>query len=881
MALTVGDRLGPYEIVALIGVGGMGEVYKARDTRLDRVVAVKVLPAHFAGRPDVRERFDREARTIAALNHPHICVLHDIGHQDGVDFLVMEYLEGETLAQRLAKGPLPLEQVFEYAIQMSDALDKAHRKGVTHRDLKPGNIMLTKNGSKLVDFGLAKLTQDAAPVTQGSENATKTDPLTAQGMLLGTLQYMAPEQVEGKVEEIDARTDIFAFGAVVYEMATGKKAFEGRSQASLIGAILKDAPPPMSSLQPMTPPALERVVKTCLAKDPESRWQTARDLTRELQWIAEGAHTSTPTVDRLSRVRERVAWGTALVLALAVAMILRESWQTAAPSAETYQLSVVTPETSSLLDFAISPDGRTLAFVARAEGGKHLLWVRRLDTSSPQALPGTDGAAQPFWAPDSRSLGFFAEGKLKRVEAAGGPPQTIADAGSSRGGAWNRGGVILFAPAATAGLFQVSAAGGALTPVTIRDPKKESSHRWPQFLPDGMHFLFYVQAAKGGGVSVGSLDSKDTRHLFDTNAQAWYAPPGFLLFVRDGSLMAQSFDAGKAELGGDPMRIAEGLMFDATNRAAFSTAGSGILAYRNGASALNQMAWFDRSGKPLGTAGPRGRFFNPELSPDAKQVAFQQQDLQTGNIDVWVLDLARGEPRRLTFDPAPDIIPRWSPDGKQIIFQSNRDGPFNIYQKLSGGAGSEARLFPSPVTVSPQDWSADGRFLLCAVSDAKGNWQLWVLPMSGERKLIPFVENGANNHHAQFSRDSRWIAYASNESGRYEVYVQSFPAGNGKWQVSTNGGVQPRWRRDGKELFYLGLERKLRAVPVRGVSTIEFGVGVPLFEARTELGTTVNSGWMQQYDVTPDGQRFLLNLEPDSSASHITAVLNWAAGLKK
>jgi eukaryotic-like serine/threonine-protein kinase len=503
-------------------------------------------------------------------------------------------------------------------------------------------------------------------------------------------------------------------------------------------------------------------------------------------------------------------------------------------------------------------------------------WIRRARSRSPGPT-----AAQPFWAPDSRSLGFFAEGKLKKVEAAGGPPQTIADSASSRGGAWNRGGVILFAPATTTGLFQVSAAGGTVTPVTVLDPQKESSHRWPQFLPDGRHFLFFVQAAKGGGVSIGSLDSRETRHLLDTNMQAWYAPPGFLLFVRDGSLMAQSFDVGKAELGGDPMRIAEGPMFDTTNRAAFSTAGSGILAYRSGASALNQMAWFDRSGKPLGTAGPRGRFYNPELSPDGKQVAFNQVDPQTGNLDVWLLDLARGEPRRFTFDPALDVIPRWSPDGKQIIFQSNRDGPFNIYQKLSSGAGGEERLFPSVVSVGPQDWSADARFLVYAVAGAKGNWQLSVLPMSGEHKLIPFVENGANNYHAQFSHDSRWVAYASNESGRYEVYVQSFPAGNGKWQVSTSGGVQPRWRRDGKELFYLALDRKLMAVPVRGASTFEFGAGVPLFEARMELGTTVVTGWMQQYDVAPDGQRFLLDLEPDSSASPINVVLNWAGGLKK
>jgi serine/threonine protein kinase len=818
MPLASGTRLGPYEILAPIGAGGMGEVYRARDTKLGRDVALKILPEGFAQDAERVARFEREAQVLAALNHPNIAQIY--GVEDHA--LVMELVEGQPL-----KGPLPLEKAIKYATQFLDALDAAHRKGITHRDLKPANILVTKQGIKLLDFGLAKLT--SIPATG---DATKTIALTKDNAILGTLQYMSPEQLESK--EADARSDIFAFGAVLYEMVTGARAFNGTSQASLISAIMTSEPPPLSTLQPMTPPALDRVVKKCLAKDPENRWQTARDLRDELKWIADSGQAATPTMVRRSKLRDRLVWGVTLlaVLSIVVAWGLRNS-STARTETQTVRLSVVTPETSSLLDFAISPDGRTLAFVARDEGGKELLWVRRLDVTTAQPLSGTEGAAMPFWAPDSRSLGFFADGKLKKVEAAGGPPQTIAEAGSSRGGTWNSHGVILFAPAAAGGLFRVSGDGGALTPVTVLDLKKESSHRWPQFLPDGRHFLFFAQAGRGGGVSVGSLDFNETKHLLDTNVQAWYAPPGFLLFVRGGSLMAQSFEPSKAELQGTPFRIAEGLMLDFTNHAAFSTAWAGTLAYRS-SSHPNQMAWFSRSGKPLGTVGPRGRFYNPELSPDTKQVAFNQVDLQTGNSAVWLLDLARDEPRRLTFDSGVHIIPRWSPDGKQIVLASNREGAYAVYQKLSSGAGNEERLSTSLVNESAQDWSSDGRFLLLQVLDAKGNSQVWGLPLFGDRKPIAIVENGANNYYAQFSHDGRWVAYASNDSGRYEVYVRSFPAGNGQWQVSTNGGVQPRWRRDGKELFYLALDRKLMAVPVRGVSTLEFGAGVPLFEARTE-----------------------------------------------
>src|SRR6267378_1190530 len=500
MPILSGRRLGPYEILSAIGAGGMGEVYRARDTRLDRIVAIKVLPTHLADRSELRERFEREARTIASLNHPHICTLHDIGQQDGIDYLVMEYLEGETLAQRLLKGPLPLEQVLQYAIEISDALDKAHRKGVTHRDLKPGNIMLTKTGTKLLDFGLAKLKQEVAPVNvQLSEVATADDPLTAKGTIVGTLQYMAPEQLEGK--EVDARTDIFAFGAVVYEMATGKKCFEGKSQAGLIAAILQINPPPISSLQPMTPPALDRVVKRCVAKESDDRWQSANDLTNELKWIAEsGSEAGVPApilTDRKSR--KRLVWSVVAILLVAALALGAYSYLRRAPvNIEPVRFFVSPPgdlagfgttTSGTTAPVAVSPDGRRLAFVAMGAEGRYLLWIRSLDTLAGQALAGTEGASSPFWSPDSRFIGFFAGGKLKKIEVSGGPPITLCDAPNNRGGTWGRDGVIVFNPANLVALQKVSESGGVPTAATVLG-QGETAHMRPSFLPDGQHFLY-------------------------------------------------------------------------------------------------------------------------------------------------------------------------------------------------------------------------------------------------------------------------------------------------------------------------------------------------------------------------------------------------------
>jgi len=888
MPILPGRRLGPYEILSSIGAGGMGEVYRARDTRLDRIVAIKVLPTHLADRSELRERFEREARVVASLNHPHICTLFDIGQQDGIDFLVMEYLEGETLSQRLVKGPLPLDQVLQYAIEISDALDKAHRKGVTHRDLKPGNIMLTKSGTKLLDFGLAKLKQDVAPAgAQLSQLPTMNDPLTAQGAIVGTLQYMAPEQLEGK--EVDARTDIFAFGAVVYEMATGKRAFEGKTQASVIGAIMSCDPVPMSSLQPMTPPALDRVVKTCLAKEPDQRWQTATDLCREVTWIAEGSSQAAMPVPVAARrkIRERLAWAIsalAILVAAVTSSLLYFSPKPAQP--ETVRLSLSTPDTSSPADFALSPDGHRLAFVARDTSGRDLLWVRPLDSLAAQPLLGTEEALNPFWSPDSRFLGFFAQGKLKKIAVSGGRPETLCDAASGRGGSWNQEDVILFAPSPSAGLYRVSAAGGETKTVTDLDTSKETSHRWPQFLPDGRHFLYFGQSARVPGIFVGSLDSKQTKHIADTPFGGRYLPPGFLLFIRGGALIAQPFAITRLELTGDGVHVAEQVALgNSTGQAAFSVSESGALAYRSGglAGINGRLAWFDRQGKQLGFLGQLTGYYllDPELSPDGKRVAVGGTDPQSGNGDIWLLDTAEGVATRFTFDPALDKFPVWSPDGSRIAFYSNRNGPYNLFQKPSSGAGSEEVLLKSSANNRVADWSSDGRYILYYNADAKGNLHLSVLPQFGDRKPFPFLQSEFNEYQAKLSHDGRWIAYISNESGTYEVYIQSFPKPGSKWQVSTSGGIQPRWRRDGKELFFISADGKLMAVEVKGDSTLDLGAARPLFAPRIFGGSSVVQGNRQQYDVTADGQRFLMNVDAEGSASPINIVLNWTAGLKK
>jgi eukaryotic-like serine/threonine-protein kinase len=854
-----GNQLGPYEILSAIGAGGMGEVYRARDTRLDRIVAIKVLPVHLADRPELRERFEHEARTIASLNHPHICTLHDVGHQDGTDYLVMEYLEGETLAQRLTKGPLPLNQALQCAIEIADALDKAHRKGVTHRDLKPGNIMLTKSGTKLLDFGLAKLQQEVSP---------------------NTSQYMAPEQLEGK--EVDARTDVFAFGTVVYETATGKKAFEGKSQASVIAKILETDPPPISSLQPMTPPALDRVVKKCLVKEPDDRWQSARDVADELKWIAEGGSQAglapnASTKGRVARWRLALPWAVAALLLVTLAPIvfihLRE--QPPAP-VQLLRYHISPPEKASFgTVLAVSPDGRHVAFTAREQDGRTRLWVRDLDTLEARPLPGTEDATDAFWSRDSRVLGFESANKLERVDISGGAPQTICDVSLPYGESWSQDGIIVFGSGQ--GMMKVSAGGGTPSPLTKVDASRgEIAHGDPSFLPDGRRFLYVRYPGFAAGTYVGSLDAgpeqQDSKRLFAEYSR--YVPalgpgPGHILFVQNGALMAQTFDASRMDLEGDPVPIAQQV-------ASTTVSANGILAYAGGNAPL-QLTWFDRQGKVLGTLGEPGVSPDwPAISPDGSLVVVPRHE--GGKEDLWLYNLARGTRSRLTFDGKENCCPVWSPDGSHIALRSNRDGSWKIYQKPINGIGQDEVLDKTPPNgKAPRDWSRDGRYLIEDVFSDNHD-SIWVLPLSpeqtgGDRKRFPYVHDQFNEARPKISPNGQWLAYASYETGRLEIYVQTFPKLGGKWPVSINGGTRPVWSRDGKELYFIGADGKLMAVDVKSGPSGGFEAGTPKVLFDPHIGGDETSG----FDVSKDG-RFLIAVVEQSGAP-ITVVVNWTAGL--
>jgi len=888
MALSNGTRLGPYEIIGPLGAGGMGEVYKARDTRLDRTVAIKVLPAGAGDRADLRERFEREARTVSSLNHPHICTLHDIGRHDGADYLVMEYLEGETLAERLSRGAMPLEQLLRCGVQVADALDKAHRRGVVHRDLKPANIMLTKSGAKLLDFGLAKLlpTEPFGPAAGSSALVTQRADLTAEGAIVGTLQYMAPEQLEGK--EADARADIFALGTVLYEMATGRRAFEGKSRASVIAAILTTEPPPVSSMQPMAPPTLDRVVRICLAKDPDDRWQSARDLMSELRWIAEGGSQPGMAAPAMAP-RRRAAWlpwsvaAAALAgLAICLPAALRQLQPAPVPQRIRFEVPAP-PGTIADYSLALSPDGTRLAFTATKDG-EAALHVRRLDDIESRRLAGTEGASLPFWSPDSRWIGFFARGRLMKIDAEGRPPQPICDAVDGRGGSWGQDGTIVFAPTFTGPLMRVSSSGGKPEPVTtLEDASLESSHRWPFFLPDGKRFLYVSRVTHRNDsrpVFVGSLDGTATHLPFRTYSAVSYAEPGYLLMVRGGALVAQRFDPGTLTPSGEEFTIADDVPvignLGPTLYAPVTTSNNGMLAYRPSAAVPNTLLqWVGRYGKLAGTVGLPAGWGEPDLSPDGRRVAVSRTDDQMYDEDIWLIDLQTQAESRFTFHQATDATPIWSPDGSRIVFASTRNGVFDLFVKPVSGATEEELVLKSDLNKWADDWSPDGKYIL--YETAGQNSDLWLLPMTGtDRTPVPYLPDSGDEFHGTFSPDGRWVAYTSSESDRTEIYVQSFPAGRGKWQISTTGGGQAVWRADGQELFYLAGNR-IMAVEVKTGDAFQSGVPRELFAV--QLSQAVFAA-RSHFAVSLDGERFLVNaVTREFVQPPAVVVLNWTAGL--
>jgi eukaryotic-like serine/threonine-protein kinase len=902
MPISTGTKFGPYEIIAPLGAGGMGEVYRARDTRLDRTVAIKILPESLAATPESRARFEREARAVSSLNHPHICVLYDIGQQDGADFIVMEYLEGESLAARLTRGALPVPELLRIGIQIADALDKSHRQGVIHRDLKPGNIMLTKSGAKLLDFGLAK---NIAPIGYDlSSSPTATRPLatppsgqalTTEGSIVGTFQYMSPEQLEGK--EADTRSDIFSFGSVLYEMATGKKAFEAKSQASLIAAILEHEPDPISATKPAAPAALDRIVRTCLAKNPEDRFQSAHDLKLQLEWIRDAGSQSSAIAPapalpyRSSRNIWILAALAALVIAALAAFAALHFFNRPAPEAAAIRFTIPAPDKAHFdVPLAISPNGRLLAFIA-ITGNQNAIWLRPLESLEAHPLNGTEGAELPFWSPDSSSIAFFAEGKLKKITLSTGAIQALAIARDSRGGAWGPDGTILFTPDFRSPLYKISAEGGTPTQATVVDlaTGNQTSHRWPAFLPDGRHFLYFARTngKETQGINWGSLDSKDHGSLLEADSGVVYAS-GFLLFVRGHTLYAQSFDASSLKPSGAAVPLADGVEpvgeVGATSYAPFSASATGVLIYRPEVHNLSQLTWFDRHGNPTGTVGPAGRYDELAISPDGKRLALDIDTPGESSGDIWIVDLATAAFSRFTFDPASDINPIWSPDGSRVAFTSNRLGEYNLYSKAASGATNE-ELVPGLESKSvqiPATWSPDGKYIVYETSSASNDYDLWVVPMSGaDRKPRPLIELPAAQTRAAISPDNHWIAYESNETGKSEIWVQSFPPSGGKWQITTEGGMEPQWRHDGHELFYLAPDRKIMSVEVELSPTFRPTAPKALFEVPVSMKGIGDSN--ARYVFAQDGQRALVVADLDASgiSSPIHVMLNWPTALQK
>jgi Tol biopolymer transport system component len=873
----------------------MGEVYRARDVTLNREVALKVLPDFFASDPERLARFQREAEVLASLNHPNIAHIHGLEGGAGIRALVMELVEGEDLAHRVARGPIPLAEALPIARQIAEALEAAHERGIVHRDLKPANIKLGLDGTvKVLDFGLAKTMEPMGATTNVPQPPTITTPaMTEAGIILGTAAYMSPEQARGR--PADRRSDVWAFGVVLYEMLTGRLAFEGETISDVLAKVL-EREPDWTALPASTPPRLRELLRRCGRKDAKTRLQAIGDARIQIDELISGAteETVAPVVMQ-SRVwhRARLAWTVAalsLLIAAALAGPATLYLRRVVPESRPSRFDIPTPPTSDPVSFGLSADGRQLAFVATADGVPRL-WVRPLDQVTAQPLAGTEGASYPFWAPDGRAIGFFADGKLKRIDLGSTVPQVLADAPSGRGGTWNQDGVIVFAPTAIIGglhpLMRVMATGG--TPVAAtRHAPGQGSHRWPQFLPDGRHFLFFMAYGRVDtqGIYVGTLDGGEATRVLSAETAAVYATPGALLWVRQGVLVAQRFDPATAVVSGEAIPIAQAVGSDeGVLRGAFAVA-TGVLAHRAGGGERRQLAWVDRAGVVHGTVGTpdEGGLSNPELSPDGRRVAVNRT--MQGNTDVWLIEVGRGVASRFTFAASNDGFPLWSPDGRRLAFGSEPKGVYDLVEKPLSGAGDEQPLLVTVEPKNPLAWSPDGRVLLYATQHPGTGPDLWAVPLAGERKPFPVVQTPFEETTGQFSPDGRWVAYQSNESGPAQIYVRSFPGPGGQWQVSTTGGRQPRWRPDGKELFYVAPDARLMAVSIAAGAdrqTLEAGAPVPLFRTRLASGSNIPGGVMSrpQYAVASDG-RFLMNVAVEgATAPPITVVLNWDGPLKK
>jgi serine/threonine protein kinase/Tol biopolymer transport system component len=909
MTMNIGAKLGRYEIRAKIGEGGMGEVYRAFDPKINREVAIKVLPAALSADKDRLARFEQEAQAAGALNHPNILSIYDVDTHDGSPYVVSELLEGETLHERLKGVALPARKATDYGLQIAKGLATAHERGIIHRDLKPDNIFITKDGRvKILDFGLAKLTEstkESQAQTDIPTRRVKTDP----GAVMGTVGYMSPEQVRGRA--VDHRSDIFSFGAILYEMLSGKRAFRGESAVDTMSAILREDPPGLSDTNKALSPALERVVNHCLEKNPEERFHSASDLAFALEALSGSAPVSSQTMTAMtstearSRIIKHLPWIVAVVLLIALLGVLpfAVAYFRSTPARQNVvRATIPPPENAHLLYFhqmAVSPDGQRLVFGAVGANGAFSLWLRPLGAASAQPLAGTEGANYPFWSPDSRFIGFFANGKLKKIDAAGGPAQTLCDAPDGRGGTWNRDGVIVFAPDLNSALYRVSAEGGAPVALPLDKSRKEQVHHFPYFLPDGQHFLYRAGKTisyardEGNGIYVGSLDSSEYKLILPADTYAVYAS-GHLLFWRDGSLMAQPFDAKSLQLSGEAVPVAEQVQMNLPEvRASFSVSENGVLVFQSGfgirVGTASQLFWYDRDGKREAKSGEPIFGANPRLSPDGQRIVVMGFDFQAGSTDLWLYDSALTRKTRFTFDPAFDSYPVWSPDGSSIIFSSDRKARlvYDIYQKDASGARNEELLLasddyilantPTRGTMRPSSCSADGRFLAYTrLEGPNRKGDIWVLPLTGERKPFPLIQTPQfDEAHAQFSPDGRFVAYDSDESGSRQVYVTAFPGPGGKQQVSTSGGEDPIWRRDGRELFFLS-EGKMMAAEVKtNGSGLDIGNAQLLFDAHSGFGGFAH------YDVTPDGKRFIVATLGEAGSAPMNLVVNWTADLKR